>query len=129
MVMVLRSTPARNRAAFTRLDLTVIVISLVALVAISLPLLANNSARSNQTGCLNNLRQIGIAFQAWGNDHEDRRPWSVPMSEGGSSGHVLRNEAWFHYTFLSNHIAPGVLMDPSEIVPSKRRASHWALTP
>jgi hypothetical protein len=129
MALVLRSTSARNGAAFTRLDLTVIVALLVGFMAMVLPLLANNSARSSQAGCLNNLRQIGIAFQGWGNDHEDRRPWSVPMSEGGSSGHVLRANAWFHYAFLSNHLAPGVLMDPSETVPHKRRAENWAVTP
>jgi competence protein ComGC len=119
----------QRKAAFTRIELAAILGVLSVLALVALPLLANNSARSDQAGCLNNLRQIGIAFQAWGNDHEDRRPWFVPMNEGGSSGHVLRAEAWFHYTFLSNHIAPGVLMDPSEIVPYKRRAENWALTP
>jgi competence protein ComGC len=119
----------QRKAAFTRIELAVVVGVLSVLALVALPLLANNSARSDQAGCLNNLRQIGIAFQAWGNDHEDRRPWFVPMNEGGSSGHPLRNDAWFHYTFLSNHIAPGVLLDPSETVPYKRRATNWALTP
>src|SRR5688572_25059270 len=119
----------QRKAAFTRIELAVVLGVLSVLILIALPLLANNSARSDQVGCLNNLRQIGIAFQAWGDDHHDRRPWFVPMNEGGSSGHTLRNEAWFLYTFLSNHIAPEVLMDPSETVPYKRRAANWALTP
>jgi competence protein ComGC len=119
----------QRKAAFTRIEFAVILGVLSVLAMVALPLLANNSARSDQAGCLNNLRQIGIAFQAWGNDYDDRRPWSVPANHGGSSGHVLRNEAWFHYTFLSNHIAPGVLMDPSETVPYKRRAENWAFRP
>jgi hypothetical protein len=52
----------------------------------------------------------------------------VPINEGGSSGHILRDNAYFHYTFLSNHIAPGVLIDPAEIASNKRRAENWAFT-
>jgi len=119
----------QRRAAFTRIELAVILAVLAVLVLLTLPLLANNSMRSNQAGCLNNLRQIGIAFQTWGNDHEDRRPWFVPMSEGGAISNTFRSEAYFLYAFLSNHIAPGVLMDPSETAPFKRRAENWAFTP
>jgi hypothetical protein len=52
----------------------------------------------------------------------------VPVSEGGSSGHPFQASAWFHYTFLSNHIAPDVLMDPAEMTPNKRRAENWGFT-
>src|SRR6185369_12726615 len=80
----------------------------------------------NQTSCLNNLRQIGIGFQAWGTDHGDRRPWQVPMQEGGSISHPLRNNAFLHYTFLSNHISPQVLVDPTETGRPKRVAINWS---
>jgi hypothetical protein len=128
MALVFRISRPRDRAAFTRIELAVVLAALLLLTLIALPLLANGS-RSDQASCLNNLRQIGIAFQAWGNDHDDRRPWSVPMSEGGSAGHVLRNNAYFHYAFLSNHLSPAVLMDPAEIAPNKRRAENWSASP
>jgi competence protein ComGC len=112
--------------AFTRMELAVVIGSVFTLLLLVLPLLANNSVRSHQTGCLNNLRQIGIAFQAWGNDHDDRRPWFVPMEEGGSRLHPLRNNAFLHYTFLSNYISPALLIDPAETVRTKRMAVNWS---
>jgi competence protein ComGC len=129
MGWVFRISSRRRLAAFTRIELAVVLAVLAVLLLITLPLLANNARRSDQAGCLNNLRQIGIAFQTWGNDHEDRRPWFVPMNEGGAISNTFRSEAYFLYTFLSNHIAPGVLIDPAEIAPNKRRAENWAFTP
>src|SRR4030095_2408618 len=72
---------------------------------------------------------IGVAFQAWGNDHDDRRPWFVPMTEGGSQMHPFRNNAFLHFTFLSNHISPTLLIDPAEPVRSKRTAFNWSSSP
>jgi type II secretory pathway pseudopilin PulG len=122
------STKSRSRA-FTRLELVAAAATLGMLGLLVLPLLGNTSMRSNQTSCLNNLRQIGVAFQAWGNDYGDRRPWQVPMQEGGSSSHPFRNNAFLHYTFLSNHISPQLLIDPAETDPSKRTATDWNLSP
>jgi hypothetical protein len=112
--------------AFTRLELAAVITSLLLLLAIVVPLTASSSFRSNQTGCLNNLRQIGIAFQAWGNDYEDRRPWFVLTNEGGSARHPFRANAFLHYTFLSNHISPSILIDPAEMSPAKRVAVNWS---
>lgn len=117
----------RADRAFTRLEILVVVGVLMLLALVCLPLLANTSLRSNQISCLNNLRQIGVAFQAWGTDYDDRRPWFVPMDEGGSRSHPLRNNAYIHYSFLSNHISPEVLVDPVD--PRKRMARTWDDSP
>jgi competence protein ComGC len=112
--------------AFTRLELVVVLATVCALALTLLPLLGNTPARSDQLGCLNNLRQIGIAFQAWGNDHDDRRPAFVPMIEGGGTAHPLRNNAYFHFTFLSNYLSsPALLIDPAE-TGLKRVATNWS---
>jgi competence protein ComGC len=119
----------RDLRAFTRVELACVIGAFTVLLLVALPLFANTSLRSNQASCLNNLRQIGVAFQAWGSDHDDRRPWLVPMSEGGSAGHILRNEAWFQYSWLSNHMSPSLLMDPSEKAPNKRMTDNWGFSP
>ncbi len=115
--------------AFTRIELAAVIGTFFALLLLVLPLLANNSLRSNQIGCLNNLRQIGIAFQAWGNDHDDLRPWFVPMEQGGTRLHPLRNNAFLHYTLFSNHISPTLLIDPAETARTKRMATNWTYSP
>jgi competence protein ComGC len=122
-----KRTPAHSlAAAFTRVELAAVTGACCIFLLLVLPLLANNSFRSNQVGCLNNLRQIGIGFQAWGDDHGDRRPWFVPMTEGGSMAHPLRNNAFLHYAFLSNYISPALLIDPAETATGKRVALNWS---
>jgi competence protein ComGC len=121
----MRSTELWGKA-FTRLELIVVLATFCLLALLVLPLFGSASMRSNQTSCLSNLRQIGIGFQAWGNDHDDRRPWLVPMQEGGSGSHPFRNNAFLHYTFLSNYVSPEVLIDPAEVSRAKRVAMNWS---
>jgi hypothetical protein len=114
---------------FTRAELLSSVAALFLGTAVVLPLLANNGSHSEQVSCLNNLRQIGIAFQGWGTDHEDRRPWYVPLNEGGTHSHPLRNSIFIQFTPLSNYLAAPCLMDPSEQSATKRRADNWSGQP
>jgi prepilin-type processing-associated H-X9-DG protein len=112
--------------AFTRNDLAAGVAVLFLGATVVLPLLANTGSRAEQAGCLNNLRQIGIAFQGWGTDHQDRRPWDVPLNDGGTHSHLLRDSVFIHYTPLSNYLSAACLMDPAEITAIKRRAENWS---
>ena len=57
--------------AFTRAELLVVVAVFALLALIVLPALANNRPRSHRVMCANNLRQIGLAMQLWGSDHND----------------------------------------------------------
>ena len=127
------STGHSNRSAFTRTELIATLAAVFVCGLILLPSFASTGSRSEQLGCLNNLRQIGIAFQAWGNDHDDQRPWFVPAdvtrNQGGTRGHPLMNNAWIHFTALSNYISPTVLSDPAEIGYNKRVAHTWSFSP
>ena len=126
-------TVPSNRSAFTRAELLATLGAIFLGAVILLPSFANTGTRSEQLGCLNNLRQIGIAFQAWGNEHDDQRPWfvlsEVTGNQGGTGGHPLMNNAWFQFTALSNHISPALLMDPGEIGHNKRVARTWSSAP
>jgi len=127
------STCHSNRSAFTRAELVATLGAIFLCVTILLPLLASTGSRSEQVGCLNNLRQIGVAFQAWGNEHDDQRPWfvmtNIAPNQGGTRGHPLMNNAWIHFTALSNYISPTLLSDPGEIGSNKRVAHTWSFSP
>jgi len=133
MDLAKRNSRENSSDAFTRLEFTILLATFCLLALVVLPLLANTSMRSNQTSCLNNLRQIGVAFQAWGNDHDDRRPWVVsygpPLNEGGTANHPLRNNIYIQYSCLSNYMAPQLLIDPAETNRSRRIASNWGVSP
>jgi hypothetical protein len=122
-----------NRSAFTRAELIATLGAIFICAVILLPSLASNGYRSEQVGCMNNLRQIGIAFQAWGNEHDDQRPWfvmtNIAQNQGGTREHPLMNNAWIHFTALSNFMSPTLLSDPGEMGRNKRVAQTWSFSP
>jgi prepilin-type processing-associated H-X9-DG protein len=113
--------------AFTRAELLVILAVLALLALVVLPALANNRPRSARVICANNLRQIGMAMQLWGNDHNDLTPWDVPVAEGGTKLHPLAVNVWLHFAWMSNElVSPKVLFCPSD---TGRPASDFRLAP
>jgi type II secretory pathway pseudopilin PulG len=101
--------------AFTRVDGLVMVLLVGFLFAVLLPALANTQARSERLQCLNNLRLIARAFQIWGADHGDYRPWRVAESEGGTSRQNKAGNVWYELSWVSNElVTPTILVCPSD---------------
>jgi type II secretory pathway pseudopilin PulG len=125
-VWLLPDRPGAGRRAFTRIEAVAILATLGVLACLALPGLANNPARSHRALCVNNLRQIGQAFQTWATDHGERNPWWVPARmlptasydpNGGTRGHPLDSQLWFQVAWISNQLAtPKVLACPSDPV-------------
>ncbi|MEM6820521.1 MAG: type II secretion system protein [Verrucomicrobiota bacterium] len=59
---------------FTMVELMVVVLIVGLLIAISIPAAQMLIDRSHQTGCLNNLRQIGVALQTYAMEHDEQLP-------------------------------------------------------
>jgi hypothetical protein len=101
--------------AFTRAELLAVLAALTFLAAVVFPALANTHPRSARVVCANNLRQIGMGFQLWGNDHNDTLPQEVPVSQGGTMQHPLAPNVWLHFAWISNEIAsPKIFLCPSD---------------
>lgn len=113
--------------AFTRAELLITLAVLSLLVAIVLPALAHDRARSARILCANNLRQIGTAFQLWGNDHADQPPWEIRPDQGGTMQHTLGVNAWLHFSWISNELnSARVLFCPSD---TGRPAEDFSFSP
>lgn len=111
----LRTARSALEHAFTRAELLVIVAVLALLALVVLPALANSRPRSDRVICANNLRQIGMGFQLWGNDHGDQIPWHVAVADGGTRVHPLSANTWLHFSYISNELASAkVLLCPSD---------------
>ncbi len=109
-------SPFQN--AFTRTEVLCLLAMLTLLLAIVLPALAHDRARSSRIICANNLRQISAAQQLWGNDHNDLPPVMVPVNEGGTRAHPLAVNTWIHFAALSNELVSArVLSCPSDTGP------------
>jgi prepilin-type processing-associated H-X9-DG protein len=54
--------------------------------------------------CINNLKQVGLAFRIYANDHGDQFPWSVSTNQGGSAEFTNSGGNVAHFAIASNEL-------------------------
>jgi hypothetical protein len=122
-------TQSRSRFAravgFTRAEFmaTVAAVGLIALIVI--PSLGESGNRSERVVCLNNLGQIGRAYQMWATDHGGLLPFLVAPNNGGLLTHPMAGNVYIQVAVLSNELrTASVLACPSD--PTVQRATNFS---
>ncbi|HYE18184.1 MAG TPA: prepilin-type N-terminal cleavage/methylation domain-containing protein [Tepidisphaeraceae bacterium] len=71
-------------AAFTLVELLVVIGIIALLISILLPVLGKARDSANRTACLSNLRQVGMAFMMYTGDNKGYFPYNTSYARSGS---------------------------------------------
>jgi prepilin-type N-terminal cleavage/methylation domain-containing protein/prepilin-type processing-associated H-X9-DG protein len=80
--------PQSLRVGFTLIELLVVIAIIAILGAILLPALAAARGRAQGVICLSNTHQLTLALQLFTDDHNNRLPYNLVMSEFGSRTNI-----------------------------------------
>ncbi len=83
---------------------------------------ARNQAQ--RINCINNMKNIGLAFRIWAADHQDRFPFQASANQSGEPGEArVMNSAQIFQTLAKELATPTILVCPND--PSKRPAKNF----
>lgn len=104
------SNHAAREAGFTLVEGTVVLAILAAAAGLYLSTLSRGYTRSARVSCTANLKQTGLAFRLWANEHQGEFPFASSAVEG-SRPFVNSPQVFRHFQVMSNElVTPKILV-------------------
>src|SRR5262249_38110433 len=115
---------SKREKGFSLIELLCVIAIIGLLAAMLLPTVSKTKGKAQRLECMNNLKQIGVAFHTFMHDHNGRFPMQSAMSESGTlefvhNGYRVTGDFYFafrHFQALSNELqVPKLLVCPSDM--------------
>ena len=91
---------SKRTTAFTLVELIICIGCIVGLLLVILPLISHPHSYDKTVVCSGNLKQLGLSVRMYAIDNEERFPWTIPVSEGGTKE--------LAEPFLSDDLTPSI---------------------
>src|SRR5450432_826294 len=98
----------KQKAAFTLIELLVVIAIIAILAAMLLPALAAAKRKAQRISCVNNVKEVALAFRIWEGDNGDKYPM---QANNYTNAATLTNNIWVMTNELST---PKVVYCPSD---------------
>jgi hypothetical protein len=96
------------------IELLVVFAIIIVLAALLLPALSRAKEQARCAKCISNIHQICFAFKTWATDNNNRYPWHLPPSEGGTYG-PSAGQCYSNFACLKAElVTPKILVCPSD---------------
>jgi len=97
--------PVSSQKALGLFEVMIVIATIVLIGFIFLPMLARPGNCSSRISCVNNLKQVGLAFRIYANDNNDLYPMDVPEADGGALEATKRGETFRIFQVMSNELS------------------------
>jgi len=105
--------PRRGTVAFTLEDMLIVIVIIALLAVMILPALDHGGGQ--RINCVNNLKQLELAYRIWSGDNNGKYPMHVPVLEGGAKELMNSSDAWRTFQVMSNELGtPKILYCPED---------------
>ena len=111
----------KQKKAFTLIELLVVIAIIAILAAMLLPALAAAKRKAQRINCVNNLKQVTLAFKMWGGDNSDKYPTAAYATA------IWGQAVYLTFSYMTNELStPKILYCPSENITGHVQDSSWS---
>ncbi|MBI3191977.1 MAG: type II secretion system protein [Pedosphaera parvula] len=120
-----RLTAGSSPRSFTLIELLAILAVIGLLLALLLPVLTPPKVRTKGINCVNLLKQVGLAFWIFAEDHTNLFPMAVSTNFGGAQEYMATPRTFRFFQAMSNELStPRVVLCQTD---TRRSATDFGL--